>query len=184
MKNAIKILGILFFISTIMSCGNNENDKNAEADYEVPADIAHEQVIIQQQNADFGGSKLQFECNDYFECTDYKAKFNGSSVVVILNTSAIKSEELDGILTTENYLNAKDNPALVFEGEASEASKGDFQYVANGKMKTKSLTLSPGSIQLVFNFDEATQKLEGELRFVKPEHFEGIEGSAIGIKLN
>jgi polyisoprenoid-binding protein YceI len=178
MKNAIKILGILFFISTIMSCGNNENDKNAEADYEVSADIAHEQVIIQQQNADFGGSKLQFECNDY------KAKFNGSSVVVILNTSAIKSEELDGILTTENYLNAKDNPALVFEGEASEASKGDFQYVANGKMKTKSLTLSPGSIQLVFNFNEATQKLEGELRFVKPEHFEGIEGSAIGIKLN
>jgi polyisoprenoid-binding protein YceI len=178
MKNAIKILGILFFISTIMSCGNNENDKNAEADYEVSADIAHEQVIIQQQNADFGGSKLQFECNDY------KAKFNGSSVVVILNTSAIKSEELDGILTTENYLNAKDNPALVFEGEASEASKGDFQYFANGKMKTKSLTLSPGSIQLVFNFNEATQKLEGELRFVKPEHFEGIEGSAIGIKLN
>ena len=178
MKNAIKILGILFFISTIISCGNNENDKNAEADYEVPSEIAHEQVIIQQQNVDFSGSKLQFECNDY------KAKFNGSSVAVFLNTSAIKSEELDGILTTENYLNAKDNPALVFEGEASEASKGDFQYVANGKMKTKSLTLSPGSIQLVFNFDEATQKLEGELRFVKPEHFEGIEGSAIGIKLN
>ena len=86
MKNAIKILGILFFISTIISCVNNENDKNAEADYEVPSDIAHEQVIIQQQNVDFSGSKLQFECNDY------KAKFNGSSVAVFLNTSAIKSE--------------------------------------------------------------------------------------------
>ena len=33
MKNAIKILGILFFINIIISCGDNENDKNvAEKD--------------------------------------------------------------------------------------------------------------------------------------------------------
>jgi len=50
-------------------------------------------------------------------------------------------------------------------------------------MNTKSLIFSSGSVQLAFNLDKETQKLVGELRFIKPQHFEGIEGSAIGIKL-
>jgi hypothetical protein len=81
-------------------------------------------------------------------------------------------------------LNAKDNPDLHFIGEASEASEGDFKYVANGKITTKSLVFPFGSVQLVFNFDTETQMVEGELRFLKPENFKGIEGPVIGIELN
>ena len=149
------------------------------ADYQNVSDMSDQEVFIKKQNFDFEGS-----INTQFECYDYKYDFNGSSISLLINTSAIEGGEKGLKLTDENYLNAKDNPDLQFFGvDVEETNEGNFQYVVNGKMKTKSLIFSSGSVQLVFNLDKATQKLVGELRFVKPQHFEGIEGSAIGIKL-
>jgi len=47
MKNAIKILGILFFVNIIISCGDNKNDKNtAEKDANtLTKDQAHSDAI-------------------------------------------------------------------------------------------------------------------------------------------
>ena len=147
-------------------------------DYEITdIDRMEESMMALQEN--FDGTKLQFECHNY------QVEFNGSRLTLVINTAAIKSKELGGILTTENYLNSKENPILEFFGEeVQKTNGGDFQYVVNGKMKTKSLMFEQGSTQLAFNYDQKTQKLVGELRFAKPEHFEGIKGVAIGILLD
>jgi hypothetical protein len=147
-------------------------------DYEMTdIDRMEESMMALQEN--FDGTKLQFECHNY------QVEFNGSRLTLVINTAAIKSKELGGILTTENYLNSKENPILEFFGEeVQKTNGGDFQYVVNGKMKTKSLMFEQGSTQLAFNYDQKTQKLVGELRFAKPEHFEGIKGVAIGILLD
>tara|TARA_B100001964_G_scaffold50353_1_gene56730 strand:- start:1625 stop:2149 length:525 start_codon:yes stop_codon:yes gene_type:complete len=173
MKNAIKILGILFSISTIISCVNNEN---TEADYEV-SNIDHEKQMIKQQN--FKDANLQFECYEY----EVK-EFSGSTIKLIMKTEGIKSKELGGILASENYLNAKNNPELKFVGEnVQKKNDGNFQFVVNGKMKTESLLIGNGSVQLAFNYDNQTRKLDGELKFVKPDNFEGIKEDVIGIRL-
>ena len=179
MKNAIKILGIFFFLNIIMSCANNGNDKNTETDYDLLDSDVH--VMVQQEHFDFEGSDCKFECHDY------KSKFDGSDITLFIHTLAIKSKELGGILATENYLNSNNNPDLHFVGkDVQESNIGGFQYIVNGKIKANNLTniFKNRSIQLVFNFDKPTQKLVGELRFTKPEHFEGIEDPVIGIKLN
>ena len=175
----MSVVALVIAPSIAMNVNDTEVDK---ADYEVSQDMDQQQVVIQQQNFDFNG--IIAGNNLQFACRDYKSKFNGTDISLMIKTSAIKSEELGEILTTENYLNAKDNPDLHFIGEASEASEGDFKYVANGKITTKSLVFPFGSVQLVFNFDTETQMVEGELRFLKPEIFKGIEGPVIGIELN
>jgi hypothetical protein len=149
------------------------------ADYQNASDISDQEVVIKNQNFDFRGAT-----NTQFECYDYKYDFNGSSISLLINTSAIEGGEKGLKLTDENYLNAKDNPDLQFFGvNVEEKNEDGFQYIVNGKMNTESLIFSSGSVQLAFNLDKETQKLVGELRFIKPQHFEGIEGSAIGIKL-
>ena len=181
MKTIIKILGILFFISTIISCVNNERDRNPEVDHDLlDSDI---QVMTQPENYDFEGTLCQFECHDY------KSKFDGSNISLWIHVLAIESEEFGKILTTRNYLNSNNNSDLYFVGEdVQESNREDFQYVVNGKIKVDDLTniniFEHRSIQLVFNFDKLTQKLVGELRFTKPEHFKDIEGPVIGIRLN
>ena len=175
----MSVVALVIAPSIAMNVNDTEVDK---ADYEVSQDMDQQQVVIQQQNFDFNG--IIAGNNLQFACRDYKSKFNGTDISLMIKTSAIKSEELGEILTTENYLNAKDNPDLHFIGEASEASEGDFKYVANGKITTKSLVFPFGSVQLVFNFDTETQMVEGELKFLKPENFKGIEGPVIGIELN
>ena len=175
----MSVVALVIAPSIAMNVNDTEVDK---ADYEVSQDMDQQQVVIQQQNFDFNG--IIAGNNLQFACRDYKSKFNGTDISLMIKTSAIKSKELGEILTTENYLNAKDNPDLHFIGEASEASEGDFKYVANGKITTKSLVFPFGSVQLVFNFDTETQMVEGELRFLKPETFKGIEGPVIGIELN
>jgi len=50
-------------------------------------------------------------------------------------------------------------------------------------MKTESLLIGNGSVKLAFNYDNKTRKLDGELKFVKPDNFEGIKEDVIGIRL-
>ena len=147
-------------------------------DYEMTdIDIMEGNMMVQQENFDV--TKLQFECNDY------QVEFDGSTITLVMNTAGIKSKELGGILSTKEYLNAKENPVLEFFAEdVNKNQKDKYQYVVSGKMKTKSLTFLEGQTQLMFNYDLKTKKLVGELRFAKPEHFEKIKGIAIGILLD
>ena len=71
-----------------------------------------------------------------------------------MNTRGIKSYDLGGILGTDEYLNAIENPKLEFFAENVQKTDGDYQFVTSGKMKTKSLGFKEASTQLMFNYNK------------------------------
>ena len=53
MKNLINILGVLLFVFSIISCGNNENDKNANTlteDQIFSSDLEKNHYLVAMQN--------------------------------------------------------------------------------------------------------------------------------------
>ena len=173
---SLNILLKLMSVVALVIAPSIANVAVTDYDYEVSdIDKIGESMMIQNEN--FDGTQLQFECHDH------QAEFDGSKLILVINVTSIKSKELGGILGTEEYLNAKDNPKLEFVAENIQKTNGDYQFVTGGKIKTKSLRFEEQSTQLMFNYDKQSNKLDGELRFAKPEHFEAIKGASIGIRL-
>ncbi|MEE2700277.1 MAG: sodium-translocating pyrophosphatase [Bacteroidota bacterium] len=117
-----------------------------------------------------------------FECQEYEVMFDGESIGLVIPILAIKSESYGNILLGENYLDIDKNRILKFSCDKVIALNNDrYEFIAEGQLNSQTMQFS--SPQLAFNYDKATNRIEGHLLFEKPEHFEDIKGVAIGIKL-
>ena len=75
MKNAIKILGILFFVNIIISCGDNKNDKNTAEkdantltkDQRAASDLEKNDGIIVTKKSLFSSYAEHFEYTPEYE---------------------------------------------------------------------------------------------------------------------
>ena len=132
MKNAIKILGILFFVNIIISCGDNENDKNAaEKDANtLTKDQAHSDAI--KKAPLFNSVAEDFKFNN-----EVKFPLNITSLTISKN---MHSGEGDEILREEVATFIGENQ-LVFtasdnEGPFDEKNNQErFEIVKKGMMK-------------------------------------------------
>ena len=132
MKNAIKILGILFFVNIIISCGDNKNDKNtAERDANtLTKDQAHSDAI--KKAPLFNSVAEDFKFNN-----EVNLPLNITSLTISKNMHPGEGDEIlhEEVATFigENQLvfTASDN-----EGSFDERSNQErFEIVKKGMMK-------------------------------------------------
>jgi len=120
MKNLINILGVLLFVFSIISCGNNENDKNANTlteDQIAASDLNKNDKIIKTKKSLF---------SSYAEHFEYTPEYR------ILNITKVILPNLDSMFPTpddeklcEEIKNLIGDNKLIFNSN-EECREGEF----------------------------------------------------------
>ena len=160
MKNLINILGVLLFVFSIISCGNNENDKNANTlteDQISASDLNKNDKIIKTKKSLF---------SSYAEHFEYTPEYR------ILNITKVILPNLDSMFPTP------DNEKLC---EEIKKLIGDNQLIFNsneecrqGNYVNKYRILQKGTIKIGDNDYTASLYYNDHSREAEKKAFEGI----------
>ena len=161
MKNLINILSVLLFVFSIISCGNNENDKNANT---LTKDQRASSDLIDKNNEMISKKKSLF--SSYAEHFEYTPEHNMLNItkIILPNLANMGSTPGDEKLCEEIKKLIGDNQLIFNSNEECKQVK----YV------NKYSILQKGTIKIGGNDHNASLYYNDHSREAEKKAFEGI----------